>query len=290
MPMTSRRRGGCATRRPRTGAEKAQPVTRGRRVRALAAALALSLVHGAAAQTGGNERFVCARYDPERAAYTATVAVLEPAEGAAATAEGGGAAYRLLVLAPHEDAPQPAPRAPVLAGEEALALLGNAEVALDEGRAVREESRGRVVREDNRLRFTSTGARALPRTMVVFTVPGLAIVESGAGRGRSVPGDGAYRCARVPPSRALLPAHCAQGRTGRVDLERFPAPRVEVRLIQRALDGAGMQPGPIDGIFGPRTLGALERWNERAGGGPGRILTYETLCPLIGTLRALKTP
>ena len=124
--------------------------------------------------------------------------------------------------------------------------------------------------------------------MTVFTVPSLAIVESGAARGRR--GDGAYRCAQPPRPGARLPAHCAERRTGRVDLEAFPAPRAEVRLIQSALERSGMTPGPIDGIFGPRTLGALERWNERMGRGLGRILTYETLCPLIGTLRATNTP
>ena len=121
--------------------------------------------------------------------------------------------------------------------------------------------------------------------MIVFTVPGLAIVESGAARARR--GDGAYRCAEAPqPPRALLPAHCAERSAGRVDLEAFPAPRAEVRLIQRALERAGMTPGPVDGIFGPRTLGALERWAGRTGRGPARILAYETLCPLIGTLGA----
>ena len=259
----------------------ARSFPRGRRIRAAALTLALSVAHGAAAQTG-SDRLVCARYDPERAAYTATVAVLEPAEGAA---------YRLLVLAPHGDAPGPAPQAPIITGDEALALLGNAQAALGEGRAVRKAYRGHVVRERNRLRFTSADARALPRTMTVFTTPGLAIVESGVRGGSIAPGDGAYRCARLPhPPRALLPAHCAQGRAGRVDLERFPAPRAEVRLIQRALAGAGMRPGPIDGLFGPRTLAALERWTGRTGRGAGRLLAYESLCRLIGTRRGTEAP
>lgn len=232
---------------------------------------------------------MCARYDAERAAYTATVAVLEPATGDAATPTPEGAAYRLLVLASHEDAPQAAPQAPVLTGDEALALLDNAETAHLEGRAARDEYRGHLAREGNRLRFTGGDGREMPRTMTVFTAPGLAIVESGA-RGGSARGAGPYRCARLPEPPALLPAHCAEARVGRVDLETFPAPRAEVELIQRALEAIGMNPGPIDGIFGPRTLGALERWYERTRDGQGRIVTYEALCALIETLHAGTAP
>ena len=276
-----------------------------------AMALALALAHGAAeSQTGpdappgaerqmeaapgtpsGNARHVCARYDAERAAYTGTVAVLEPA-GGVATATADGAAYRLLVLVMDEDAPEAAPQAPALTGDRALALLDSARVALGEGRAAREQYRGRVARERNHLRFTGSDARAMPKSMIVLTTPGLAIIESGVRGRRGAQSDGAYRCAppQAPELRPLLPAHCAEGRAGGVDLERFPAPRAEVRLIQRALERAGMRPGPLDGIFGPRTLGALVRWTGRDGRAPERILTYETLCPLIDTLRARRTP
>ena len=268
-------------------------------------AFAFALAHGAAEpQTGpdtspgagqqleaapGNARHVCAHYDGERAAYTGTVAVLEPADGVA-TAEG--AAYRLLVFVMQEDALEAAPQAPALTGDRALALLDNAQVALDEGRAAREQYWGRVARERNRLRFTGSDARAMPKSMMVFTTPGLAIIERGVRGQRGARSDGAYRCAppQAPVHRPLLPAHCAEGRAGGVDLERFPEPRTEVRLIQRALERAGMRPGPLDGIFGPRTLGALERWTKRDGRARERIVTYETLCPLIETLRTTTTP
>ena len=48
--------------------------------------------------------------------------------------------------------------------------------------------------------------------------------------------------------------------------------------------------GPIDGIFGPRTLGALERWTGRSARGATRLLSCETLCPLIATLRDAEAP
>ena len=278
---------------------------------AAALALALALAHGAAeSQTGpdtppgagrqqeaapgtpsGNARHVCAHYDAELAAYTGTVAVLEPADSAA-TATADGAAYRLLVLVMHEDALEAAPQAAALTGDRALALLDSARAALGEGRAAREQYRGRVARERNRLRFTGSDARAMPKSMMVLTTPGLAIIESSVRGRRGARSDGAYRCAppQAPEHHPLLPAHCTEGRAGSVDLERFPAPRAEIRLIQRALERAGMRPGPLDGIFGPRTLGALVRWTERDGRARERIVTYETLCPLIDTLHARRTP
>ena len=268
--------------------------TRRRDAPAIAATLTLAMACGVGAtETGtereattllemtpqtplGDDRHMCAYYDGERAMYTGTVALLEPAEDTA-TGMSDGAAYRLLVLIMHEDTPPDASDAsdasgePILTADQALVLLGNAQTAHREGRATREEYRGHAVREGNRLRFTSAGEHGMPRTMIVFTTAGLAIVESTAGR-RSRRSDGPYRWARPQPSgnRPLIPTHCAEGRRGSVDLASFPAPRAEVTLIQTALDRAEMTPGPIDGILGPRTLGALIRWNEQrdaTGGG-----------------------
>ncbi|MDE0456603.1 MAG: hypothetical protein OXI15_04860 [Chromatiales bacterium] len=264
---------------------------------ATAAALAIVIAHGVGAtETGtgteappGNARHVCAYYDSEHATYTGTVAVLEPA-GDIGTDTAEGRAYRLLVLAVHEGAPH-APQAPALTGDRALALLGNAEAALREGRATREAYTGHAMRDRNRLRFTSAEEGRLPRTMLVFTAAGLAVVEGPAGR-RDAPGDGPYRCAPPLPAgdHPQLPVHCAEARSGPVDLEGFPSPKAEVALIQSALDKAGMAPGPIDGIFGQRTLGALVRWAADTRRAQERIITYEIICPLIGTLGAERTP
>ena len=236
-----------------------------------------------------NDRHVCAHYDAERAAYTGTVAVLERTdEIEAGTAEG--VTYRLLVLTTHEDTSQQWPQVagePVLTGDQALALLRNAEAAQREGRATGEEYSGHAVREANRLRFTSADGHRTPRTMIVFTTAGLGIIESTAGR-RGMRSDGPYRCARprTPGIRPLLPVHCAEARSGSVDIGSFPAPQAEVKLIQSALDKAGVTPGPIDGILGPRTRDALIRWNQQTERHWAPILTYETLCPLIETRRA----
>lgn len=234
-----------------------------------------------------HELHVCAYYDAERAKYTGTVAVLERAADDIATATAGRAAYRLLVLTTHEDTSQVVSDSagePALNVDHALTLLANAEAAQRDGRATRKEYRGHAVREGNRLRFKSTNGPGLPKTMVVFTTAGLAIIEGTAGR-RSTRGDGPYRCAhpKPPGNRPLLPIHCAEARSGNVDLASFLTPQVEVRLIQAALDSAGTVPGPIDGILGPRTLGALMRWSARIGVSEGRLVVYEVICPLIET-------
>lgn len=240
----------------------------------------------------GNDRHVCAYYDAERATYTGTVAVLERADDIATAADSTTAVpvratYRLLVLTTHEDTAQVTSDAagePTLNDALALALLANAEAAQRVGLATRKEYTGHAVREGNRLRFTSVDGSGLPKTMVVFTTAGLAIIESTAGQ-LMTRGDGPYRCAQPQPpgNRPLLPIHCAEARSGNVDLASFPAPQVEVRLIQAALDNARMAPGPIDGILGPRTLGALIRWNASIGAREGRIVVYEVICPLIET-------
>lgn len=312
----SRAAPGQRTRKTRTragqaGRRVAEPAlrtaTRRRPAPAVAASLAFAVACGVGAtETGtrpeastlpettpgsplGNDRHVCAYYDAERAAYTGTVAVLERADDNGSGA-AEGAAYHLLVLTTHEDTPQEAAGEPALTGDQALALLGNAQAAQLEGRASREERRGHAVREGNRLSFTSADGHGMPRTMIVFTTAGLAIIESAAGQ-RSTRSDGPYRCARPQPpgSRPLLPTHCAEARSGHVDLDGFPAPRAEVTLIQTALDKVGMTPGPIDGILGPRTLAALMRWNERAARHGGQIVVYEVVCPLIETLGAEQT-
>ena len=275
---------------------------------AVAGTMALTMAYGVAATETGtkpeattlletppaDDRHVCAYYDVEHATYTGTVAVLERADDNNGKGTVEGAAYRLLVLTTREDTPQDASEGAVesvLTGEQALALLRNAQAAQREGRATREEYRGHAVRKGIHLRFTHANGHGMPKTMIVFTTAGLAIIESIAGQ-RITRSDGPYRCARPPPpgNPPLLPTHCAEGRSGNVDLDNSPAPRTEIMLIQNALDKAGMTPGPIDGILGPRTLGALIRWNERMERRWGWVLVYEVICPLIETHGSVNTP
>ncbi|MCL7421986.1 MAG: peptidoglycan-binding protein [Methylobacter sp.] len=54
-----------------------------------------------------------------------------------------------------------------------------------------------------------------------------------------------------------------------------PTP-VEVRKIQQALLDAGFNPGPVDGLIGPKTMTALESFQKQKGLAVGHI-TKETL-------------
>ena len=58
---------------------------------------------------------------------------------------------------------------------------------------------------------------------------------------------------------------------------------VQVRSLQRHLDGAGYAPGPIDGLFGPRTQHAVERFQSAHG------LRVDGIAGPV-TLAALRTP
>lgn len=50
----------------------------------------------------------------------------------------------------------------------------------------------------------------------------------------------------------------------------------QVRNIQTALSDAGFNPGPVDGVIGPKTMAALERFQQQKGLAIGKI-TKETL-------------
>ena len=39
----------------------------------------------------------------------------------------------------------------------------------------------------------------------------------------------------------------------------------EVEALQRALPAKGINPGPVDGVFGPKTEAAVPRFQERSG-------------------------
>ena len=68
--------------------------------------------------------------------------------------------------------------------------------------------------------------------------------------------------------------------------DEFPAPEDRV-LIQHALNALGFDAGPVDGVFGPRTLAAIYYW-QRAGGHEttGR-LTREQAASLVAQAASL---
>jgi len=56
----------------------------------------------------------------------------------------------------------------------------------------------------------------------------------------------------------------------------------EVEDLQRKLAGQGINPGPVDGIFGPKTEDAVKRFQERAGLDADGIAGPKTMAALEG--------
>ncbi len=82
---------------------------------------------------------------------------------------------------------------------------------------------------------------------------------------------------------ATLPA-AAQGSTAAaasLDMAAVPdLDREDVRVVQSGLRGKGMDPGPIDGIVGPRTRDAVRAFQTRYGMKPSGTLDNQLLFAL----------
>ena len=74
---------------------------------------------------------------------------------------------------------------------------------------------------------------------------------------------------------------CVNVKDDAVDFAAVASDRPLVRRIQRALASQGINPGPIDGIFGPRTLSALGVWTQSKAYGPAESLTQVQMCALL---------
>jgi peptidoglycan hydrolase-like protein with peptidoglycan-binding domain len=57
---------------------------------------------------------------------------------------------------------------------------------------------------------------------------------------------------------------------------RPPAGSPRVRMLQERLRGAGLNPGPVDGVFGPRTQAAVERLQQAGGLSADGIVSHRT--------------
>ena len=69
----------------------------------------------------------------------------------------------------------------------------------------------------------------------------------GPGTGSSMPSSGAGTTAGTPKSG--------------MGMDPAPAPE-QVKTVQKALQDKGMDPGPIDGMMGPKTMAALKAFQK----------------------------
>jgi peptidoglycan hydrolase-like protein with peptidoglycan-binding domain len=64
---------------------------------------------------------------------------------------------------------------------------------------------------------------------------------------------------------------------------RQPGGTPQVRAVQRRLRALGLRPGPVDGLYGPRTRAAIERFQRTAGQPASGVLSAATAVALART-------
>ena len=137
-------------------------------------------------------------------------------------------------------------------------------------------------RSGGRFGFRSTEPHSLMRSIDIFLKISRAVVESGLGRSSALE-DGVYLC-KAPILVSVLTesfSRCMQGDEGPVDLGVVATDRDMVRHIQRLLAAHSFDPGPLDGIFGPLTLSALQAWREAQGYDPWEPVVRYQFCALL---------
>ena len=140
-------------------------------------------------------------------------------------------------------------------------------------------------RTGNRFAFRPIGRYRSAKGVDIFLNVLRGLVDTGPGAVHS-PEDGPYFCKApvlVPEGTAIV-SLCREGNEGQVDIFALAEPGTLVRRIQRALEDHGFDPGPVDGILGPRTSSALWAWKVSQGFEPGGFVTYEQLCEFLPDL------
>ncbi len=82
-------------------------------------------------------------------------------------------------------------------------------------------------------------------------------------------------------------SHCIKASPIQVRLAILAQNRLMVASIQRRLFQHGLNPGPIDGILGPRTTTALQAWHAARGEESSDTLRRDMLCLLLHGLPQL---
>ena len=137
-------------------------------------------------------------------------------------------------------------------------------------------------RSGGRFGFRSTEPHTFMRSIDIFLKISRAVVESRLVRSSSAE-DGVYLCKRPILVSVLTESfsRCMQGDEAPMDLGVLATDRDMVQYMQRLLAGQSFDPGPFDGIFGPRTLSALQAWREAQGYVPWEPLVRYQFCMLL---------
>jgi peptidoglycan hydrolase-like protein with peptidoglycan-binding domain len=68
------------------------------------------------------------------------------------------------------------------------------------------------------------------------------------------------------PAIATLSATAQLGQSNELNMDAIPNLNQDnVRQVQQALQKKGVDPGPVDGVLGPRTKGAVRNFQDRYG-------------------------
>ena len=165
--------------------------------------------------------------------------------------------------------------------EEILAALRRGETSVD-SRGRRMDYTGTGSRIGGRFLFQSTWSHQTEKNMNVFLKSARGFLDTRLGPPES-PEDGPYRCQEPILISGLIAsrASCMEEGPEHTELPVLASDRMLVRGLQRGLARQGTDPGPIDGIIGPRTTSALLAWRAARGRDAGESLARDALCSLL---------
>jgi peptidoglycan hydrolase-like protein with peptidoglycan-binding domain len=90
--------------------------------------------------------------------------------------------------------------------------------------------------------------------------------------------------ATLPATAQPAHAHRAAAPAGQLDMSAVPKLNSEqIRQVQEALQARGFDPGPVDGVLGPRTQQAVRHYQDRYGIKASGNIDNQTLYALGAT-------
>ena len=169
--------------------------------------------------------------------------------------------------------------------EELIAELMRSEASLDSG-GRRMDYTGVGVRLDTRFAFGAevplAGGGHFVKGLHIFLDDNSGELDTNLGASNSLE-DGRYYCKEpvLIPEMIERRSGCTEEVQGPVDISVLAKDRALLRRIQRALSDRGFDPGPADGVLGPRTHSALAAWRNSQANYSAEILSHEELCTLL---------